>query len=496
MARLEAQTLSAGDHVFTFTKDYIAYHAALNPSDIAVIDNDTKVTYAEFDRHLDRFLHAVRNFELEVGDSVAVQWTSLYPHWLLLLAFETLGIVTFSYTSAVAGEYQDMLGAVDLVICSEGQIPPSASRVHLISKSWFDDVLAHEPEKDCQRPKLSLDAPMYIYFGSGTTGDAKRMVLVARVHENRIFSNQIKVGYNKHSRFLVWPTFALQTIYTFATACIRMGGTCIYENTKNIAQTISRNDVTHINVVPSVLTNMLNSLPNNYVKPKNLTVFTYGGPVSGELRKRANSDLEANLIENYSTNEVFPICTINPDGIGIVFPGVQLEVVDDMHHPLMGQPGRVRVKSGGCINGYEDDPGATAKMFRDGWFYPGDVGVLLGPRSLKLLGRADDLINIGGVKINPVHIEEQLRRVISAEDFCVTGLRNADGLEQLCIALVLDSATSLEAMREIIAPVCSAQLGAFALVRVQSIPRTSTGKAQREKLKSLILELQNSSATT
>ena len=37
-----------------------------------------------------------------------------------------------------------------------------------------------------------------------------------------------------------------------------------------------------------------------------------------------------------------------------------------------------------------------ARMFRDGWFYPGDIGLMLGPRSLKLLGRADDLINIGG----------------------------------------------------------------------------------------------------
>ena len=252
---------------------------------------------------------------------------------------------------------------------------------------------------------------IFNYFTSGTTGEAKRIVQVARVHENRLYKSQIRANFNKQSRFLVRATFDLPSIYMSATACIRTGGTCVYNSSVNIAQAISLHDVTHVTLVPSDLTDMLDSLPNNYVKPKNLTIFTIGGPVSDHLRERVNRDLEATLIQNYSASEVFPICTINPDGVGIVFPGVQVEVVDDNHLPLIGQPGLIRVKSGGCIDGYEDNPGATATRFRDGWFYPGDIGVMLGPRSLKLLGRADDLINVVGHKINPEHIEEQLRRV-------------------------------------------------------------------------------------
>ncbi len=351
MANRATQSFVAGDREFDFTEDYIAYHAALNPSDIALIDNDKKVTYAEFHRHLGGFIQAVGNFGMKVGDTAAIEWTSLYPQWLLLLACESHGIATYSYVKSGSGKREDVLAGANLVICTEGHVPPAARRVQLISSEWFDEVAALEPGQNRQRPNLPPDTALGIYFSSGTTGDAKRVVQVARVHENRIFKSQIRAGFNRQSRFLVWPTFVLQGIYIFANACIRMGGTCIYENTNNIAQPISRNDVTHISVVPSVLANLLDSLPNKFVKPKNLTVFTFGGPASDALRARAASDLEATLIENYSTNEAGPIGTIGRDGEGVVSPGVEVEIVDDDHRPVIGEPGRVRVKSGGCIDG-------------------------------------------------------------------------------------------------------------------------------------------------
>ena len=223
MANLKSRSPSSEDRDFTFTADYIAYHAAINPSDLAVISNNNNFTYAEFHQHLGRLTYAVQNFELGVGDTVAIEWTSLYPHWLLLLAFETLGIVTFSYTGQGAGEHIDMLAAADLFICTEGHTPPAAKRIQLVSTRWFEDALALEPENDCQRPIISPDTPIFNYFTSGTTGEAKRIVQVARVHENRLYKSQIRANFNKQSRFLVRATFDLPSIYMSATACIRTG---------------------------------------------------------------------------------------------------------------------------------------------------------------------------------------------------------------------------------------------------------------------------------
>ncbi|MDA0231014.1 MAG: class I adenylate-forming enzyme family protein [Proteobacteria bacterium] len=494
MTKYEDNYVASGENFPNFTLDYISHNAELNPSDIAVIDNHRNVTYAEFNRHLHQFVDVARRLELENGATVAIEWTSLYPHWLLMLAFETLGIVTFTYTRAGAVDHGKMLAAVDLVICSQDHVPPNAKRAQIISRGWFLDVLAADAEYDRPRPVLPHDAPFCVSFTSGTTGDAKRIIENMRMHENRAEKAQLRAGFDQQSRFLVWPSFALRGIYNYAAACIRVGGCCVYNSQDGVAETIARYDVTHLSVLPSVLKKTLDTLPDDFVKPDNLTISVFGGGVGETLRARASRRLATTLFVNYSSNESGPISIVGPGGVGMVLPGVEVETVDDHHLPVWRQPGLVRVKSGGCIDSYDTDPAATATMFHDGWFYPGDVGEMVGPRSLKLIGRVDDLINIGGQKYTPEYFEERLRKVIQAEDFCVTALPNADGLHQLCIALVLNSSADLKEIRDVSAPLISSHLGSFLMVRVSRIPRTSTGKAQRKKLNALILEIQQSAA--
>ena len=263
-----------------------------------------------------------------------------------MLAFETLGIVTFTYTRQGAADHREMLGGANLVICTDGHNPPQAKRVHIISHRWFEDVVSSEVEKDRRRPTFSPDTPMSDYFTFGTTGEAKHIIQTARMREDRAGKGQIRARFDQHSRFLVWLPFALQGIYIFATACARMGEYCVHSSRDGSAQTISRHDVSHISVVSSVLAKTLASLPEDYVKPNNLTIHTFGGAVGEALRAHANDLLATALFENYSSNESGPITIVKPDGVGTVLPGVEVETVDEGHRPVWGEPGLVRVKSG------------------------------------------------------------------------------------------------------------------------------------------------------
>ena len=193
-----------------------------------------------------------------------------------------------------------MLGAANLIICTDVHNPPQAKRVHIISHRWFEDVVASEVEKDRRRPTFSPDTPMSDYFTFGTTGEAKHIIQTARMREDRADKGQIRARFDQHSRFLVWPPFALQGIHIFVTACTRMGECCVHSSRDDIAQTISRHDVSHISVVSSVLAKTLASLPEDYVKPNNLTVHTFGGAVGEALRAHANDLLATALFENYS----------------------------------------------------------------------------------------------------------------------------------------------------------------------------------------------------
>ena len=61
------------DGAHMLTADCIAYHAALHPDDVAIIDNKRNVTYATFHRDIGKFVRAVREFDLKPGDRVAIQ---------------------------------------------------------------------------------------------------------------------------------------------------------------------------------------------------------------------------------------------------------------------------------------------------------------------------------------------------------------------------------------------------------------------------------------
>jgi 2,3-dihydroxybenzoate-AMP ligase len=429
------------DNNLKTTREYIASHALDNPSDIAVIDNDLKITYAQFHQDINRFIPAARRFGLNVGDMVAVEWTTLYPHWLLLLAFETIGVVTFTYSKNEVSEYHALLCDMDLVLAGGGVLPDDITRIHSVSQHWLDRVFSQEPEDDNQYPVFGPETPLRIHYGSATTGEPKRMVKTVQTNNFRIWQYQNKVGFDRSSRYLVSMSFCPQGMYLDATACIRMGGACIYHQSGRIFETISVHGVTHISLMPMSLPTVLDKVPKDYEKPKNLTVITVGAHVMDQLRTRTLHDFASDLIESYSTTEAGGICSIQPDGIGTILPGVHVEVVDENDTPLQGELGHVRVKSNGCIGAYENDPVATKKMFRDGWFYPGDIGILIDAHSLKLEGRADDLVNIGGMKFALNKIEDKLRRAIPLKDLGVTSLLSASGETQIWIAVELNSST-------------------------------------------------------
>jgi acyl-CoA synthetase (AMP-forming)/AMP-acid ligase II len=83
-----------------------------------------------------------------------------------------------------------------------------------------------------------------------------------------------------------------------------------------------------------------------------------------------------------------------------------VEVVDESGRPVpSGEPGRLRIRSASMAEGYLDDPEATRRFFQDGWFYPSDIAILDGPRRIKVIGRADEMITTAGGKKAPSDIE-------------------------------------------------------------------------------------------
>ena len=99
------------------------------------------------------------------------------------------------------------------------------------------------------------------------------------------------------------------------------------------------------------------------------------------------------------------------DNVGVLEAGVEVRIVDERGTPLPpGEIGEIRIRAPGMATGYHDDPVATARHFRDGWFQPGDMASRTREGWLCVHGRVDDMMILNSINIFPAEIERVLER--------------------------------------------------------------------------------------
>ena len=97
-----------------------------------------------------------------------------------------------------------------------------------------------------------------------------------------------------------------------------------------------------------------------------------------------------------------------PGTVGIP-TGLEISIIDETgRHVTPGSIGEVVIRGPSVTAGYQNNPDANAKAFRDGWFLTGDQGVIDPDGYLRLTGRLKEIINRGGEKISPLEVDEVL----------------------------------------------------------------------------------------
>jgi acyl-CoA synthetase (AMP-forming)/AMP-acid ligase II len=218
------------------------------------------------------------------------------------------------------------------------------------------------------------------------------------------------------------------------------------------------------------------------------TAFIVGGsPVAQQIMERARRRLSRRTGMVYGSTETGSV-TIDmeerevfiPHCVGYVVPQVEAEVVDDHDVPVPPvTEGHVRIRADYIASEYVGDPEATARHFRDGWFYPGDLGVFSPQGLLVITGRTIDLFNFGGVKIAPIILEEVALACPGVTDTGACKLTDAQG--ELAVVAVTtgegyDPAALARALKE--------RFGKFriAIAVLDAIPRNRMGKIERRAL--------------
>nr|CTQ93376.1 O-succinylbenzoic acid--CoA ligase (EC 6.2.1.26) [Kibdelosporangium sp. MJ126-NF4] len=183
-----------------------------------------------------------------------------------------------------------------------------------------------------------------------------------------------------------------------------------------------------------------------------------GAPLSAELRAAAG---DAPVVSAYGMSETASGCVYD----GVPLDGVEVTLVGD----------RVAISGATLARGYRNRPDLTAESFVDGWFVTSDLGRFAADGRLEILGRADDMINTGGVKVPATAVERLLERHVDAA--CVVGIDHPEWGQVVAAAVV--GAADLDRLRDLV----RAELGAPAvpklLRRVTELPLRGPGKVDR-----------------
>ena len=163
----------------------------------------------------------------------------------------------------------------------------------------------------------------------------------------------------------------------------------------------------------SFIENITNNLMDKIVRKK--VNKRFGGSLKALISGGAALNFEVGLyltalglplLQGYGQTETAPVASANPpekvklDTVGPVFKGTKVKIADD---------GEILVSGENVMNGYWNDPEATAATLVNGWIHTGDIGEFDDEGYLKITDRKKDIIvNAGGDNISPSRIEAKL----------------------------------------------------------------------------------------
>jgi long-chain acyl-CoA synthetase len=222
-----------------------------------------------------------------------------------------------------------------------------------------------------------------------------------------------------------------------------------------------------------------------------LRAFGVGGAYLNPEAARFFADLGFGFFQAYGLTECSGLATVTPltPSGGSYCGRAVAHCKVRIHNPDPTGIGEVLVRGENIMQGYWRDNDATASVIKDGWLHTGDLGALAPDGTLRITGRAKEVIVLSsGKNVFPEEVEEFFQNHSSLiQEMCLVGLEGPDGATLHCV-VVADQGqhTSLrgeiEALSRRLAPY---KRPASIQIVTEALPRTTTRKLQRFKVREM-----------
>jgi acyl-CoA synthetase (AMP-forming)/AMP-acid ligase II len=312
---------------------------------------------------------------------------------------------------------------------------------------------------------------------------------------SRLYIYAISLTFNENDRFMAATPLYFGGGRYMSMFYLFIGGTVILYpppyKPQELARAINEMAVTSLFLVPTQFRGLID-LPKTSkpLFPKVRVLISSGSSLYPEERRKISQELSPHFYNFYSSTEGGGISVLRPQdpdafsmSVGQPVFAAEVQVVDDHDQPVpAGLSGRVRYRGGSVADSFYRDPEASAVSFRDGWYYPGDLGRLDEQGYLYLTGRSKDMIIRSGVNIYPVEIEQTLIAHPAVADAAVVGWPSRQRGEEVAAFVVRhNDVTDLELIEH-----CRRSLAPYKLPKaiffVDDLPKSGMGKILKAKL--------------
>jgi acyl-CoA synthetase (AMP-forming)/AMP-acid ligase II len=483
------------------------------PDKIAIEDDTKRITYQELNARVNSLVHGLTELGLKKGDIVCHLQGNTVEHFELLFAVAKAGMIrmplnprgersefikminTFEPQALI---YEEEFGEVTQEIRSFLKCPryifvgPHPS----LNSTTYKELATQFPITELEIEVEEGD-PFLIQSTTGTTGFPK----AALISQGGIIRRALirAMDLNNHSRGIYLGVTALANTASifYALSQLYLGGTVILRNRFDpleTIETIQGKRVTNISMVPAMWERVL-QLPNlkRYDLRSLEIAISYGAPLHQSTKKKFIQDFSPNLFETFGITETGPITNLYPrdqlrkiNCVGQPTMHTKIKIVDESGRELpLKKEGEIVVHTPYLFMGYMKNPGATAEVLREGWYYTGDIGRLDEEHYLYILGRSKDVIISGGYNIYAEEVERVLSAHPKVHESAVIAVPDEKWGEAVKAIVVLKA--GLEATEEEIIDFCKIHLASYKKPQtvdfMSSLPYSGAGKVAKKQLR-------------
>jgi 2-furoate---CoA ligase len=425
---------------------------ARDPDVLAIVDDDLRLTYAQWYRRISSLIASFDRIGLKPGDHIVTVLQNCEPAATLHWACQLAGIVItpinwranddeldfcIANSEACAVVYQDVSAEVVKESRHAASLPRICVGDERSGEFSFEQLVAGSATDVA--PRVSAEAWSIMLYTSGTTSRPKGVPRRHRAERAAAIAHVAQNLYRRGERTLgVMPLYHTMGVRSLIAMSI-IGGTFVclprYDTKKALAL-IAAEKISNLYLVPTLYHELVHASEFASTDVSSVRKLGFAGaPMTDGLLKKLDAAFQPDLFVNhYGSSEIYTLtidqnAPAKPGSAGKAGINQEIRVVKlnassaaDLASP--DEEGEIIALLAGdeSFEGYWRRPDADARALREGWYFTGDTGYVDRDGDLFVTGRVDDMIITGGENVSPVEIESCLSLHPAVLEVAVVGL--------------------------------------------------------------------------